>query len=153
MTVLNGRGSAVDLLEDEDLELRRLFTRLHATRGGSGVERAEYDDLVLRTLRHVSAREAAVAEVTRAVSLEQGLRRVMSRYRHTCPTRRGLIDRLERMTQSARGAGLNQAEDFDAELYDLVRLVGTEIEWDLDEALPAIRVVLTGTGRANELST
>jgi hypothetical protein len=39
MTVLNGRDRAVDLLEDEDLELRRLFTRLHATRGGSVVER------------------------------------------------------------------------------------------------------------------
>ena len=39
MKVLNGRDSAVDLLEDEDLELRRLFTRLHATRGDSVIER------------------------------------------------------------------------------------------------------------------
>ena len=147
----NGRASPVDLLEDEDLELRRLFTRLHATRGDSVVDRAEYDDLVARTLRHVSAREAVLTEVTRAVSLERGLRRVASTYQQTGPKRRRLIDRLERMSRGTRGAGLNRGGDFDAELHHLVRLVGTEIEWDLDEALPAIRGVLAGTGRANEL--
>ena len=154
MTAMNLRGNAVDLLEDEDLELRRLFTRLHAARGGSVAERAEYDDLVVRTLGHVSAREAAVTEVTRAVSAEQGLRLVTSRYQRTRHKRRGLIDRLERMsrgTGGARGTGRNQGEDFDDELHRLVQLVGTEIEWDLDEALPAIRVVLAGAARGNEL--
>lgn len=153
MTALNLRGNAIDLLEDEDLELRRLFTRLHAARGGSVAERAEYDDLVVRTLGHVSAREAAVTEVTRAVSAEQGLRRVTSRYQRTRNKRRGLIDRLERMSRGAAGAGgagRNQGEDFDDELHRLVQLVGTEIEWDLDEALPAIRAVLAGAARGNE---
>jgi hypothetical protein len=146
----NGRPNAVDALEDEDLELRRLFTRLHATRGGSVLEQVEYDDLVQRTLGHVSAREAAVTEVTRAASLERGLRRVTSRYLHTRPKRRGLIDRLERMSRRARVAGRNRGDEFDADLHELMRLVSTEIEWDLDEALPAIRAVLAGTGREAE---
>ena len=150
MMDLNGRLKAVDALEDEDFELRRLFTRLHATRGGSVHEQAEYDDLVQRTLRHMSAREAAVTEVTRAASLEQGLLRVTSRYLLGRPERRGLLDRLERMSRRPRGAGRNRGEEFEADLHELVRLVGTEIEWDLDEALPAIRVVLAGTGREAE---
>ncbi|HXN60497.1 MAG TPA: hypothetical protein VN886_08575 [Acidimicrobiales bacterium] len=150
MTVLNGRDRAVDVLEDEDLELRRLFTRLHATRGGSVAERAEYDDLVVRTLRHVSAREAALTEVTRFMSTEGGLRRVASMYLRTGPKRRRLIDRLERMSRGARRSELDQGEDFDAGLHELVQLLGTEIEWELDETLPAIRGVLAGTGRGNE---
>jgi hypothetical protein len=150
MTILNGRDRAVDVLEDEDLELRRLFTRLHATRGGSVVERAEYDDLVRRTLGHASAREAALAEVTRVLATEGGLRRVASRYQRTGPKRRRLIERLERMSRGARRSELGQGEDFDAGLHDLVQLLGTEIEWDLDEALPAIRGVLAGAGRGNE---
>jgi hypothetical protein len=151
MTVLNGRDRAVDLLEDEDFELRRLFTRLHAARGGSVVERAEYDDLVVRTLRHVSAREAALMEVTRVVSTEGGLRRVVSKYQSTLPKRRRLIERLERMSRGARRPEPDRREEFDAGFHDLVQLLGTEIEWDLDEALPAIRGVLAGTSRGNEL--
>jgi hypothetical protein len=157
MTDLHLRGGVVDHLEDEDLELRRLFTRLHAARGGSVAERAEYDDLVVRTLRHVSAREAAVTDVTRAVSAEQGLRRVTARYQHTGPKRRVLIDRLERMSRGPRGAGgargaeLKRGANFDDDLHRLVQLVGNEIEWDLDEALPAIRVVLAGAARGDEL--
>jgi hypothetical protein len=151
MKVLNGRDSAVDLLEDEDLELRRLFTRLHATRGDSVVERAEYDDLVVRTLRHVSAREAALTEVTRVLSTEGGLRWLASRYQRTRPKQRRMFERLQRMSRGAQTADLNQRGDFDAQLHDLVQLLGTEIEWDLDEALPAIRGVLAGTGRGNEL--
>jgi hypothetical protein len=99
----------------------------------------------------VSAREAALTEVTRVVSTEGGLRRVASTYQRTGPKRRRLIDRLERMSRGARRAELKQREDFDADLHDLVQLLGTEIEWDLDEALPAIRGVLAGMGRGNEL--
>ena len=148
MTDLNGRANAVDALEDEDLELRRLFARLHATRDGSVHEQAEYDDLVRRTLRHVSAREAAVTEVTRGASLEGGLRRVTSRY--LGPSRAPEADRPRREDVAAHpGCWADPREAFD-DLHELVRLVGTEIEWDLDEALPAIRVVLAGTGREAE---
>ena len=48
------RGSAIDLLETEDLELRRLFTALRATRGPSVEERAEYGNLAKEVIQHVA---------------------------------------------------------------------------------------------------
>jgi hypothetical protein len=51
MSVINHTdrgGTAVDLLEHEDLELRRLFAALRARRGSSVEERAQYGDIAGR---------------------------------------------------------------------------------------------------------
>jgi hypothetical protein len=61
------RGDALDLLEEEDLELRRLFTQLRTIQGASVAERAEYGDLTKTTIRLLATREAAITEVVGVV--------------------------------------------------------------------------------------
>jgi hypothetical protein len=146
-------SNAVDLLEEEDRRLRRLFTELRNVRGGSVDERAVYGDLAKEIIRHMATREAAVAEVAPVVSDEPDLQAVAARLEHAMPQRRSLIDRVEKMSRGVQGINLNQGQDFDAELLSAIQVVGTEIEWELDDALPAIRGSIAGTDREAELKS
>lgn len=69
------------------------------------------------------------------------------------PQRRALIDRVEKMSRGVQGINLNQGQNFDAELQSVMQVVGTEIEWELDDALPAIRGAIAGTDREAELKS
>jgi hypothetical protein len=140
-------SNAVDLLEEEDLQPRQLFTQLHAAPGPSVHERADYRDLDKGTIRHLGTREAAVVEVTRVVSDEPRLERVAARLEDAVPQPRALTDRTEKMPSGERGINLNQGQDFDAELQGVMQVVGAETAWGLDEALPTIRGSIAGTDR------
>jgi hypothetical protein len=42
------------------------------------------------------------------------------------------------MSRGVQGINLNVGQDFDSEMQELERIVGTEIEWELGEAIPQI---------------
>jgi hypothetical protein len=147
------RGNALDLLEQEDLELRRLFTQLRTMQGGSVAERAEYGDLVKTTIRHLATREAAITEVASVVTDTPELADVIVRIEADTGVRRPLINRVEKMSRGVPPMNLNQGQEFDEALRDIVQEVGTEIEWDLEVALPAMKAAIRGSDNSNELKS
>jgi hypothetical protein len=52
--------------------------------------------------------------------------------------RRAAIDRLEEKSRGVQGINLNTGQDFDSDLGDLTQIVGTEIEWQLNDGTPRI---------------
>lgn len=141
----NAAGSALDLLECEDLELRRLFTVLRQHRGASVEDRADYGKAAKDVIRHIATREAALVEVAESISGQPGLEHVSAQLEDRMSARRQQIDRVERMSRGVQGINLNQGQDFDAELQQLEQIVGTEIEWELGEAIPQIQHALGAT--------
>jgi len=145
-------GDAIDLLAQEDLQLRRLFTELPHSKGTSSVEeRATYGDIAKSVIRHVAVREAALGEVHRAVSHEPQLSGLAVHLESDETARRSLIDQVEKMSRGVQGINLNTGQNFDGPFHDLIGQVGTEIEWDLDVALPAVEAWLSGTDHSHGL--
>jgi hypothetical protein len=132
-------SSAVDLLEIEDLELRRLFTALRSRRGTSVEERSEYGDIAKRAIRHLATREAALVDVSGVASDDPSLRDVSERFEESMREHRAHIDRVERMSRGVQGINLRLGQDFDGEMEELMQVVGTEIEWELEVALPELQ--------------
>jgi hypothetical protein len=147
------RGDALDLLEDADLELRRLFTQLRIMQGASVAEWSEYGDLTRTTIQHLVTREAAITEVVDVVTDTPELADVVSRIEADSGVRRPLINRVEKMARGVPTVGLNQGQDFDDALRDIIQEVGTEIEWDLEVAVPAMKAVIRGNDRSAELKS
>ncbi len=150
-TSVRGDADALELLESEDRDLRELFTELRQRRGSSVEDRAEYGDIAKEIVRHVAVREAALVDVAQVASDEPGLSDLTSRIEHGRTTSRPHIDRVEKMSRGVQGINLRIGQDFAAEMEELIQLVGTEIEWDLDEAIPELRASLRGTHRDDEL--
>lgn len=134
--------NAVDLLVSEDLDLRRLFHDVQNARGSSVEDRAAYGDLAKEIIRHTALREAALADVTRVMSVGSGLGHVTDRLQEDAPGRRTLFNQAEKMSRGVQGINLNTGQDFDPVLQELIQTVGTEIEWDLGEIVPAVRAQL-----------
>jgi hypothetical protein len=145
--------NALELLESEDLELRELFSELRQRRGTSVEDRAEYGDLAKNIVRHVAIRESALIDVARVASNDPQLSGIASRIEHGRNTSRPHVDRVERMSRGIQGINLRTGQDFDSEMEELIQLVGTEIEWDLSEAIPELSGSLTGTPREEELKS
>jgi hypothetical protein len=142
-------GNALDLLESEDLELRRLFTQLRLKRGPSGEESAEYGDLAEQAVRRLATREAALVEVAR-VAAGPELREITGRLEVAMHGHRPSIDRIEKMSRGVPGINLRVGQDFEGAMVDLMQIVGTEIEWELSEGVPALKGALRRTtGRAS----
>jgi hypothetical protein len=53
--------------------------------------------------------------------------------------RRPAISEVEGQSRDVRGINLNTGQDFEGPLMELVQQVGPQIEWELDEVVPAIR--------------
>ena len=130
---------ALDLLESEDLQLRTLFTRLQQSQGESAEQRATYGDVAKEIIRHVSIRETAVAEVVRSVGNEPQLESMSESLERSMNIRRPVIREVERKSRGVRGINLKTGPDFHPPLMELVQQVGPEIEWELEEVVPAIR--------------
>jgi hypothetical protein len=139
-------GNALDLLESEDLELRRLFTQLRLKRGPSVGERAEYGELAKQTIRRLATREAALVEVAR-VAADPDLREIADRLEFARHEHRPSIDRIEKMSRGVQGINLRVGQDFEGAMVDLMQIVGTEIEWELSEGVPALEGALRRTDR------
>ena len=106
-------------------------------------ERAEYGDIAKEAIRRIATREAALVDVTRAGFVEPRLREIAARIEGSFREHRPYIDRVEKMSRGVQGINLRVGQDFDGDMRELMQIVGTEIEWELDEALPAIRGSLT----------
>jgi len=152
-TRVRDNANALELLESEDLELRELFTELRRRRGSSVEDRAEYGDIAKEIVRHAAVREAALVDVTEVASDDPGLSELASRIEHGRNTSRRHIDRVEKMSRGVQGINLRTGQDFDAEIEELIQLVGTEIEWDLGEAIPELRASLKQSHREDELKS
>ena len=146
-------ANALELLESEDLELRELFTELRQRRGSSVEDRAEYGDIAKEIVRHVAVREAALVDVAEVASDDPRLSELASRIEHGRNTSRPHIDRVEKMSRGVQGINLRTGQDFDAEMEELIQVVGTEIEWDLGEAVPELRASLKQSHREEELKS
>jgi hypothetical protein len=146
-------ASALDLLESEDLELRELFTELRQRRGTSVEDRAEYGDIAKGIVRHVAIREAALDNVAQVTSHDPRLCELTSRIVRARTTSRPHIDRVERMSRGVQGMNLRTGQDFDTEMEELIQLVGTEIEWDLNDGIPALKSNMTRTDRVGGLKS
>jgi hypothetical protein len=146
-------GDALDLLESEDLELRRLFTGLRLKRGPSVEERAEYGDLAKESIRHLAVREAALVDVAGLTGGNPLLRELGERFQSNLELRRPAIDRVERMSRGVQGINLRVGQDFDGEMQQLMQIVGTEIEWELGVAIPALKGALVHTEGRDRLKS
>lgn len=152
-TPVRDDANALELLESEDLELRELFTELRQRRGTSVEDRAEYGDVAKGIVRHVAAREAALVDVAEVASDAPGLSEFADRIEHGRTTSRPHIDLVEKMSRGVQGINLRTGQDFDAEMEELIQLVGTEIEWDLGEAIPELRASLRDSRREDDLKS
>jgi len=142
---------ALDLWADEDFVLRGLFAERQRTRGASVEDRALYGDVAKETIHHLALREAALGEVNRKISHEPQLSGLAVHLKSDEVTRRSLLDRVERMSRGVHSINLNTGQEFDQPLQELIGLVGTDIEWDLDVALPAVSAWLDGPGHHEHL--
>ena len=143
-------GTALDLLEREDLELRRLFSVLRQHRGTSVEDRAEYGHAAKDVVRHVATREAALVEVAESLTDRSGLEQVCAQMQDNFGARRPHIDRVEKMSRGVQGINLNVGQQFDDQMLELERIVGTEIEWELEEAIPQIQHAIGDTPGAGD---
>lgn len=146
-------GDALDLLEQEDLVLRGLFAQMRSTHDDSVTDRADYGDLAKTVIQRLATREAAISEVVGAFADAPELAQVVARIEADTEVRRPLISRVEKMSRGVPPNNLNQGQDFDGALRDAVQQVGTEIEWDLDIALPRMKAVVRRSGRSDELKS
>jgi len=145
-------SNALEVLETEDLELRELFGELRLRRGSGAVEdRAEYGDIAKEIVHHAATREAALVDLSEVAARDPQLRGFQSRIDRGMQVSRPQLDRVERMSRGVQGINLRTGQDFDSEMEELIQLVGTEIEWDLGEALPEFRGLLRQTDREDEL--
>jgi hypothetical protein len=128
---------ALDLLEHEDVELRRLFAAIEESRADTVGGRATYGDLAKDVIQHLATREAALVEVARKI--EDQFDGVAPSLDADSSTRRELLDRLEKMSRGVQGINLNTGQDFDGVLQRVIDTVGSEIETDLIDAIPAVR--------------
>ncbi|HEY3842795.1 MAG TPA: hypothetical protein VGL48_06045 [Acidimicrobiales bacterium] len=134
--------TSLDVLEREDIELEKLFGQLNANRHVTVEERAEYGDMAKTLVRRVATRESALVDVTGALANIPALRAMSERLRRATHDRREAIDRVEKMSRGVQGINLNAGQDFDVELGVLMRIVGSEIEWELGQAIPTMKRAL-----------
>jgi hypothetical protein len=146
-------SNALELLEVEDLQLRELFAELRRHRGSSVEDRAKYGDLAKKIVQHVATREAAWVDVYEVAAHDPGLSEFAAKMARGMQERRAQIDRVEQMSRGVQGINLRTGQDFDSEMERLIQLVGTEIEWELDDGLAQLRGALGRTARAQDLKS
>jgi hypothetical protein len=144
---------ALDLLEREDVELRRLFVAIEESRADTVGGRATYGDLAKDVIQHLATREAALVEVARKVAEVGELAGVTLSLHADASTRRELLDRLEKMSRGVQGINLNTGQDFDGVLQSVIDTVGSEIERDLADAIPAVRSWLSKSDEEDPLKS
>jgi hypothetical protein len=127
------RGDALDLLEEEDLELRRLFAQMRTLLGPSVSDRADFGELVKTTIRHLATREAAITEVVGVTTEMPSLADVVARLEADTSTRRPMISQMEKMSRGVPPGSLSQGQD--------------------EVALPAMKAALRGTDQSQEMKS
>jgi hypothetical protein len=146
-------GTSLDLLEREDRKITDLYAQMEA-HAGSGVEdRAEYGQLGKEIVRRITTRESALVDVAIAAAGIPAVAAVGERLGADPVERRERIEGLEKMSRGIQGMYLNTGMDFDGELADLMTVIRPQIAWELDEAIPALRHVLSPKVEADPLQS
>lgn len=144
---------ALDLLEREDRELRRLFEAIDAARADTVRGRATYGDLAKDIIQHLATREAALVEVARRLGEVTDLHTVVGALDADSSERRELLDQLEKMSRGVQGINLNTGQDFDGVLQQVIDQVNPAIDRELSESVPAIRSWISATGEPDPLKS
>jgi hypothetical protein len=144
---------ALDLLEREDVELRRLFAAIEEARADTVGGRAIYGDLAKNVIQHLATREAALVEVARKVEGVGDLGGVAPSLDPDPSIHRELLNRLEKMSRGVQGINLNTGQDFDGVLQRVIDTIGPEIERDLADAIPAVRGWLSKSDEEDPLKS
>jgi hypothetical protein len=137
---------ALDLLEREDVEVRRRFSRVEEARSDTVLGRAAYGEAAKEIVQHLATREAALTEVARKIAHIGELSGAVPSFHADSSTRREVLDRLEKMSRGVQGINLNTGQDFDGVLQQVIDTIGPEIDRDLAESVPALRSWLTKSG-------
>jgi hypothetical protein len=145
--------NALDLLEDEDLELLEIFYLLEENRGGTVEQRANYGDLAKEAVKHTAIREAALVEVAEVAGEIVELQGVAERLEKGAVVRRSQFDNVEKMSRGVPGINLNMGQDFDSELVSLSSILEPEVTWDLKEAIPKMREAVAHHDCAGDLKS
>lgn len=138
--------TSLEVLEREDGEVRDLLEEFaetgrqleQGTQGAVDV-RARHGDLAKRLIRQVAQREAALVDVMASIQDVDALRGVRLRLEEGTQARREAIDRMETMARGVQGVQLNEGQDFDGAVRQLAAVLRPEIDFELGEAIPAIR--------------
>jgi hypothetical protein len=144
----NRSDDALNLLEREDVELRRLFAAIEEARADTVGGRATYGDLAKDIIQHLATREAALVEVAKKIDDVDELAGVLDA---DPSTRRKLLGHLEKMSRGVQGINLNTGQDFDGVLQRVIDIVDPEIERDLNIAVPAVRRWLSDSAEEDPL--
>ena len=144
---------ALDLLEREDVALRRLFSQVEEARGDTVLGRAGYGDAAKEIVQHLATREAALVEVARKIAHVPELGGAVVALDADSSTRRELLDRLEKMSRGVQGINLNTGQDFDGVLQQVIETIGPEIDRDLARSVPDVRSWLTKSGDQDPLKS
>ncbi len=140
--------TSLDVLENEDEFLLRLFEGVAASRGPSVEDRYAYGNLAKEILRHLAIRQACLVNVGGAISLVPKLRATGTRMVERASERRELLDRVVKMARAVQPVSLREGQDFDHDFERLIEAVRLEVEWELATALPTIRSSRRQRGRA-----
>jgi short-subunit dehydrogenase len=135
--------TSLDVLENEDERLLGLIQGIAITRGSAVEERYEHGNLAKEILRHLAVRESSLVNVGTVISSDPELRTIGSRMESRATERRGAIDEATRMARAVQPVALNEGQDFDAVFDPLLDSEKQEIEWELSNAIPAIRNVIS----------
>ena len=147
------KEDALDLLEREDVALRRLFSQVEEARSDTVLGRAAYGDAAKEIVQHLATREAALVEVSRKIADVSELGSVVDSLDADSSTRRQLLDRLEKMSRGVQGINLNTGQDFDGVLQQVMETVGADIDRDLTESVPHVRSWLKKSGDQDPLKS
>jgi len=141
--------SALELLAEMDRQIPVTLAGIEANRGQGVEDRARYGDLVKRLVRELGEREAASAHVSTVLLDQPTLAEVGTRMQRDASSHRELIARIESMSRGVPGVSLNAGQDIDTELSRLGQMLSTQIAWELDEAIPTVRLGLSEVDRAD----
>ena len=141
--------TSLDVLEQENLVLRRCITELKSHHGPSVEERYKYGGLVKAITRHISVRQSSLMDVGFSIRDRSDLRLVADRMLDRAIARRAQIDAIGKMSRNVQGIYLNMGQDFEGELAPLLNEISEEIEWELTDAIPLIRISVALTTTPN----
>ncbi len=91
--------------------------------------------------------------MAKVADTDPALRDISEQLEASMHERRPYIDRVEKMSRGVQGINLRTGQEFDADMLELMQIVGTEIEWELGRALPEIKGALQGTEREDEFKS
>ena len=147
------RRTSLDSLRDENLLLQGLIRRIDENRGSSVEARYNYGNAAKQIIRHVAIRQSSLMDVATAITEVPGLRSTARRMIDKGTDRRVLIDEVGGLSRNIQGLYLNQGQDFDGPLTALIHEMSPEMEWELADAIPLIRLTLSPKDAASRFST